>query len=72
MDQAGSKRGSEYSKSLMRYFNNACPVINYYNKSKTGGHSYSILPEKLKSFYVSLYVNKEFDEKMEIDDYFQI
>lgn len=33
MDQAGSKRGSEYSKSLMRYFNNACPVINYYNKS---------------------------------------
>lgn len=50
-------------------FNNC---INYYNKSKTGGHSYSILPEKLKSFYVSLYVNKEFDEKMEIDDYFQI
>ena len=45
---------------------------NYYNKSKTGGHSYSILPEKLKSFYVSLYVNKEFDEKMEIDDYFQM
>jgi predicted esterase YcpF (UPF0227 family) len=45
--------------------------IHYYNESDEGGHSYKILKSKLKSIYVSLFVNND-EKKMDIDDYFQM